>query len=394
MSDRDDAATGEVGESALDEKTESTARALRRLSAAGVDPIIPRSDCLVALNLSAPTVSRMQGRGELPRFAEISPGRKGWRRSVLREVLDGGAFGTSGPKRVIDLHAIARRYGGTVCKDNALIPTPGHSTRDGGTAIAANPFAPDGVLVACYNGTTADALAVKEMLRRDGFLAERSGRGARELTTAERRSIQRAEVARERTQLRLHDAAAATAAELSAGATAAHESHPYLVRKRLKPFGIRQFGNVLLVPIVDAGFRLWNLQRILPNGSKLFGKNGRTKGLFWPHAMHLQDGRASAGPPGYRGGLRHHGRRSRGDRLRGRRCLSVGNLEPVAQAVRRLFPTRELRILAADDDCHLPRNVGLEAARNAAQAIGASLALPGRDTERRALWRRFCGHSA
>jgi len=68
---------------------EVTNSALRRLSASGIDPIIPRFDCLVALNLSAPTVSRMQRRFELPFFEEISPGRKGWKRAVLIEVLDG-----------------------------------------------------------------------------------------------------------------------------------------------------------------------------------------------------------------------------------------------------------------------------------------------------------------
>ena len=63
--------------------------ALRRLDAAGIEPIIPRRDCLVALDLSAPTISRMQRRRELPAFDEISPGRKGWRRAVLIAVLEG-----------------------------------------------------------------------------------------------------------------------------------------------------------------------------------------------------------------------------------------------------------------------------------------------------------------
>ena len=63
--------------------------ALERLAAAGIDPIIPRFDCMIALNLSAPTISRMQRRGDLPSFIEISPGRKGWPRAILIEVLNG-----------------------------------------------------------------------------------------------------------------------------------------------------------------------------------------------------------------------------------------------------------------------------------------------------------------
>ena len=81
---------GEGGEYATGTRDEEgITAALRRLSAVGIDPIIPRCDCLVALNLSAPTVSRMQRRAELPLFEEISPGRKGWRKAVLAEVLDG-----------------------------------------------------------------------------------------------------------------------------------------------------------------------------------------------------------------------------------------------------------------------------------------------------------------
>lgn len=69
--------------------TGDVASAFRRLTAAGIDPIIPRRDCIVALNLSPPTVARMQKRQELPPFAEISPGRKGWRRSTLIDAVNG-----------------------------------------------------------------------------------------------------------------------------------------------------------------------------------------------------------------------------------------------------------------------------------------------------------------
>lgn len=80
----------------LEQKQEQVRAALQRLGAAGIDPMIPRRDCLVALDLSAPTISRMQRRNELPRFEEISPGRKGWRRPVLLEVLGGRRDWTRG----------------------------------------------------------------------------------------------------------------------------------------------------------------------------------------------------------------------------------------------------------------------------------------------------------
>lgn len=71
---------------------------------------------------------------------------------------------------VLNLNRVAAYYGGEVSGNTANIRTPGHSRNDRGTSISLAPSAPDGVLVHCFNGTSADALNVKEMLRRDGFL--------------------------------------------------------------------------------------------------------------------------------------------------------------------------------------------------------------------------------
>jgi putative DNA primase/helicase len=274
---------------------------------------------------------------------------------------------------IVDIEAIARHYGGKVCKGNALIPTPGHSARDRGTAIKASAHAPDGCLVACYNGTQADALAVKEMLRADGFLAHSAQ--ARALSMQERRSIRQAELARKRERLEAEQAAARCAADLWANASRADPAHPYLVAKALEPFGIRQAGSDLLVPMVDPDFRLWNVQRIRPDGFKLFGKDARTAGLFWPHGVHMQDGRPSAGPlvigEGFATMAAVHSATGFGVVA----AMSARNLEPVARAMRKLFPSREL-ILAADDDRHLADNIGLGAARKAAQAVRAVVATP------------------
>ena len=280
---------------------------------------------------------------------------------------------------MIDVDAIARHYGGKVCNGNALIPTPGHSSRDRGSAIKASTLAPDGVLVACYNGTTADALAVKDMLRRDGFIASDSWDKARELTAAERRSIRQAELARQRERLALEEMAASGAADLWSNASPANAAHPYLVRKVLEPFGIRQSGNALLVPMVDAGFRLWNVQRIRPDGFKLFLRDGRTAGLFWPHGVHMLDGRPSDGPlvigEGFATVSAIHMATGHGVAA----AMSARNLQSVAHTMRKVFPAREI-IIAADDDSHLPENLGLIAATKAAQAIGARVATPRPET--------------
>lgn len=276
---------------------------------------------------------------------------------------------------MVDVHAIARHYGGKVCKGNALIPTPGHSSRDRGTAITFSPSAPDGVLVAVYNGTTADALAVKEMLRRDGFIASDGERGTRELTLAERHAIHQTELAWKRERLELERRAAAAAATLWSAASTVDPAHPYLRAKTLSPFGIRQHGDALLVPLFDASFRLWNVQRILPDGIKLFLRDGRTAGLFWVHGAHMLDGKPTGGPlvigEGYATMSAIHMATGYGVVA----AMSARNLESVARAMRKLFPNRQI-VIAADDDSHLRHNLGLIAATKAAQVIGGLVATP------------------
>lgn len=56
---------------------------------ASLDPMLGRNTVREATTLSFPTISRMQRRGEFPRFEPISPGRVGLRQSVLAEFLDG-----------------------------------------------------------------------------------------------------------------------------------------------------------------------------------------------------------------------------------------------------------------------------------------------------------------
>ena len=77
---------------------------------------------------------------------------------------------------MIDLHAIARKYGGIVTGGQAMIPAIGHSSKDRGVAIKSEASAPDGCLVHCFNG--GDPLTEKDRLRADGFLPERKPKPA------------------------------------------------------------------------------------------------------------------------------------------------------------------------------------------------------------------------
>ena len=58
----------------------------------------------------------------------------------------------------------------------------------------------------------------------------------------------------------------------------AMESHPYLVRKKVKPHGIKLWGDKLLIPMANGG-KLVGLQTIAPDGTKKFERHS-TKGYF------------------------------------------------------------------------------------------------------------------
>lgn len=226
------------------------------------------------------------------------------------------------------------------------------------------------------DGTPAGAFGHWRMGIRSTWNAGGNGEG---LSLHERRrlaaSIRAIEAERQRQLAEQHREAAALAMEIWNAASRADPAHPYLVRKRLDPIGVRQSGSELLVPMLDSGWRLWNLQRIRPDGFKLFGKGARTAGLFWHHGVSLSDGRASISPiiiaEGYATAAAIH--RATGHGVAA--AMSARNMSTVAIALRRSYPDRSF-ILAADDDCHLPENTGLEAARKAAESIGAFLAVP------------------
>lgn len=213
----------------------------------------------------------------------------------------------------------------------------------------------------------------------------RAGSDPRALTPAERLAImakaREAELRRKvETKAKQH-AAAMQAQALWKAAKSADPAHGYLVAKGLAPFGIRQAGAAVVVPMLDPAFVLWNVQRIAPDGGKRFLPGGRIDGLFWPHAMHLADGRPSPGPLVIGEGFATVAAIHEATGYAVAAAMSANNLEPVAKAMRQLFPARQI-IIAADDDAHLPENMGLGLAQKAAESIGGLLAIPRLETRR------------
>ena len=191
-------------------------------------------------------------------------------------------------------------------------------------------------------------------------------------TPAERAEIQqrvravRLAHAQERTAVQA--AARTKAQKLWERAHPASNGHPYLVRKRIRSYGLRQLRDMLLVPARDLQGTLHTLQFIMADGSKRFLTGGRIAGCYFAigrptDSLLVAEGMATASTL-----YAATGRAVAA-------CFSCGNMEAVARALRSKFPGLRL-VLCADDDFKTPGNPGVTAARAAAKAVGGYVAVP------------------
>lgn len=149
-------------------------------------------------------------------------------------------------------------------------------------------------------------------------------------------------------------------------------NHPYLVRKGIAAHGIRQDGEVLLVPLRDTAGKLHSLQTITPDGEKRF--KGRMKGCY--HAIGKPSGRIVI-CEGYATGATIH--EATGEAVAV--AFNAGNLGPVATALHKAYPGLAI-VVAADDDHQTEGNPGLSAAKSAALAVGGFAVVPQFSAER------------
>ena len=144
--------------------------------------------------------------------------------------------------------------------------------------------------------------------------------------------------------------------------------HPYLVLKGVKPHGIKQLGQSLLVPVRDSAVTLHGLQFIIPADTKRFKKGTSVKGCY--HFMGEPDAIIMLAE-GYSTSATLH-------EITGHAVACVfnaGNLRPAAEALRKKYPDMVL-VICADDDIHRAGNPGLTMATEAAKAVDGLLAVP------------------
>lgn len=128
----------------------------------------------------------------------------------------------------------------------------------------------------------------------------------------------------------------------------------------------------IAVPLRDAEGKLWSLQAINDQGTKLFPKYGRKSGCF-----HLIGGEALADAVALFVAEGYATAASVWMAMRTPTVVAIdsGNLLPVARALRELYPPLRL-VIAGDDDPSKPGNPGRTKAEAAAQAVGGVAVFP------------------
>lgn len=183
-----------------------------------------------------------------------------------------------------------------------------------------------------------------------------------------RKQMQAAKAASASSQEAQHKEAQRLAAELLRQSVVATNDHPYLRRKKAHAHGIRQKGNVLLIPLRTADGELQSVQMIQADGSKRFLRGGRITGGFFLIGT-VKDTLLIA--EGFATGSTLHQATGHAVAV----AFNCGNLPAVARALRSKFPAVRITV-CADDDAQTTGNPGITKATEAARAVGGFVAVP------------------
>jgi len=151
------------------------------------------------------------------------------------------------------------------------------------------------------------------------------------------------------------------------------DNHPYLVRKKIKPIYIRQYGNNLIIPIYDFAGKIQSLQSIQPDGFKLFEEGSSFKNGYLPMGESIIEPIRLC--EGYSTGASIYQAVGSPVLI----CFTAGNLINIAKWIRKKYPNLEIHICADDDrktETRIGKNIGLISAIEAAKHIKAQVFYP------------------
>lgn len=184
---------------------------------------------------------------------------------------------------------------------------------------------------------------------RSGEQCEWNSRGdIRQLSSSDRAAIGMARQDVEAKRKTDNETAASKAEQQWQNAKPADYKHPYLVKKGIKPNGIRQMGDDLIVPVFING-KISSVQRIDATGDKRFLKGGQTRSGYYQigefvDQIYVVEGFAT--------GASIHEATGEGVVV----AYNAGNLKHAAQALREKFDNHI--IIAGDDDRFTDGNPG------------------------------------
>ncbi len=148
----------------------------------------------------------------------------------------------------------------------------------------------------------------------------------------------------------------------------ANPQHTYIINKQIQPFGIKQEGEHILIPIFNIGNKLVNLQTISPNGDKRFTKDAKKKGCFSilgnpEDKIYICEGYATAATI--------HELTKKATII----AFDAGNILPVSKNIKELYPNAHI-VIAADNDHLNETNTGLNKAKEAAATLHCDYVYP------------------
>ena len=203
-----------------------------------------------------------------------------------------------------------------------------------------------------------------------------TAKSAEKMSPAEReafkRRVEKDKAARVKALAEIHDEAAACAKSIFESAQACPDNHGYLVKKGVPALGGLRLApdGRLIVPVLGGQGQIQSLQYIALDGQKRFLPGGKIAGGVFPIKAPGNGGDTFYLAEGYATGASVH-------LATGATVLcafNAGNLKPVAEIARKLYPERDI-IICADDDL-TEGNPGLTKATEAARSIIAKLAVP------------------
>ena len=150
----------------------------------------------------------------------------------------------------------------------------------------------------------------------------------------------------------------------------ATSAHPYIERKGIRAYGVKELNGALLVPMYDGKDNLCNIQFIQADGAKKFKTGAKKKGAYF--AFGATDTKAVVICEGFATGASIA--QATGHTVVV--AFDAGNLLPVAQRIKSNLPDGWRLIIAGDNDAFKPTNTGKDKATACAVAVNARVVIP------------------